>query len=91
MAAKKSDINKKIKIKPVNLTFGLKKVEDGIVVTQDILPVGIGKLVYFINTKSKNSKIIPGIVMSSEKKSTIVFILGQNYLVTTEHVITLFK
>ena len=74
-----------------NLTFGLKKVEDGIVVTQDILPVGIGKLVYFLNPKKKNSKIVPGIVMSSEKNATIVFILGQNYLVTTEHLITLFK
>jgi hypothetical protein len=29
--------------------------------------------------------------MSSEKNATIVFILGQNYLVTTEHLITLFK
>jgi len=66
-------------------------VEDGIAVTQEILPVGIGKLVYFLNPKSKQEKIIPGIVMSSEKKSTIVFILGQNYLVTTEHLITLFK
>jgi len=55
------------------------------------LPVGIGKLVYFLNPKKKNSKIVPGIVMSSEKNATIVFILGQNYLVTTEHLITLFK
>ena len=81
----------KTKAKNWNLTFGLKKVEDGIAVTQEILPVGIGKLVYFLNPKSKQKKIIPGIVMSSEKKSTIVFILGQNYLVTTDHLITLFK
>ena len=38
-----------------NLTFGLKKVEDGIVAIQDILPAGIGKLVYFLNhLKKKN-------------------------------------
>jgi hypothetical protein len=69
----------------------LKKVEDGIAITQEILPVGVGKLVYFLNPKGDKEKIIPGIVMSSEKKSTVVFILGQNYTVTTEYLITLFK
>ena len=70
-------------------SIGVLSISDGIVKTKGVLPVGIGKLVYFKHPKVVAS-LIPGIVMSSESNYSIVFTLGQNSSVTTEHIITLF-
>ena len=69
--------------------YSIISISDGIVKTKGVVPVGVGKLVYFVDPKSINN-IVPGIIMSSERTYSIIFILGQNFSVTTEHLIVLF-
>lgn len=53
------------------------------------MPVGVGKLVYFYNpTRSEDLKL-PGLVMSSQQNSTVIFILGPSNIVTTDYLISL--
>jgi len=61
-----------------NLTFGLKKVEDGIVAIQDILPAGIGKLVCSLNPEKKNSETFPKTTTMPSRlnKSWMVYCTG---------------
>ena len=66
-----SDGSKNSISKNCNLTFGLKKVEDGIVATQDILPVGISKLVHFLNSQYI-SNFFSRLSMSKEKNADCV-------------------
>jgi hypothetical protein len=72
-----------------NKDYQLKSVEDGIVLTKEILPVGLGRLVNFY--KDPELTPIPGIVMFSRGTTTVIFVLAHNYLVTIKHVIRLAK
>jgi len=88
----KKFIKKKSSLKKTSgLAFSIKKVEDGIAVTRGSVPAGLGKLVYFLDPYQVPAKTFPGIVMASDKKSTIIFALAQNYLLTTDLLVTILR
>jgi hypothetical protein len=53
------------------------------------LPVGVGKLVYFYNPKGLQENKLPGLVISSQKTHSVVFILGPSNIITTDFLIGL--